>query len=194
MKFAHTTIAVAGTHSTGKSTFLDEVERRLGALGIQVGRVVDTASRAQNAGFPILQDHVYESTLWIMAEGLRQEMEAALRFDVVLVDRPLLDALGYLLAALESSGRNVEKPRLEELTQIAQAHQSRYDWFAATVLDEAIALGPDRDRNEGFRRLAGETIGRLAKAHVPNARLLTIADASSLIDEVIELTMQRHAR
>ena len=121
-------------------------------------------------------------------------MEAALRFDVVLVDRPLLDALGYLLAALESSGRNVEKPRLEELTQIAQAHQSRYDWFAATVLDEAIALGPDRDRNEGFRRLAGETIGRLAKAHVPNARLLTIADASSLIDEVIELTMQRHAR
>lgn len=93
MKFAHTTIAVAGTHSTGKSSFLKEVEARLNAHGLRVARVVDTASRARDAGFPILRDHVYEGTLWIMAEGLRQEMEAALKSDVVLVDRPPLDAL-----------------------------------------------------------------------------------------------------
>lgn len=192
MKFAHTTIAVAGTHSTGKSSFLKEVEDRLNAHDLRVGRVVDTASRARDAGFPILRDHVYEGTLWIMAEGLRQEMEAALRSDVVLVDRPLLDALGYFHAALEATGRNVDDVRQEELQRIALAHQSRYHWFAATVLDESVPIGPDRDSDEAFRRLAGETIGKLVRANVARSRWLTRTNAPSLADEVVEVTLQRH--
>ncbi|MGX1742102.1 AAA family ATPase [Bosea sp. NPDC055353] len=192
MRFAHTTIAVAGTHSTGKSTFLDQVERRLLANGVSVGRVVDTASRARAAGFPILRDHVYESTLWIMAEGLRQEMEAALKFEVVLVDRPLLDALGYLLAALDATGRRIDEIRRLELERIALAHQARYDWFAATVLDKRVPLGPDRDADAAFRQLAGDKIGELVTAHVPTARWLTVASASELIDEVVKLASRRH--
>lgn len=191
MKFAHTTVAIAGTHSTGKSTFLDGVEQRLSAKGISVGRVVDTASRARAAGFPILKDHVYESTLWIMAESLRQEMEAALNFDVVLVDRPLLDALGYLHAALEASGRQLPPAQLHELLQIALAHQSRYGWFAATVLDSNVPIGPGRDPDEVFRRLAGEAISHLTTAHVPDARWLTVANAQDLADEVAAFAVGR---
>lgn len=192
MKFAHTTVAVAGTHSTGKSTFLDEVEQRLSTKGVSVGRVVDTASRARAAGFPILKDHVYESTLWIMAESLRQEMEAALKFDVVLVDRPLLDALGYLHAALEASGRQIPSAQLHELLQLALAHQSRYDWFAATILDNNVAIGPGRDPDDVFRRLAGEMISQLTTVHVPDARWLTVASAQILADEVTAFAFGRH--
>ena len=192
MRFAHTTIAVAGTHSTGKSSFLKEVEDRLNAHGLRVGRVVDTAARARAAGFPILRDHVYEGTLWIMAEGLRQEMEAALKSDVVLVDRPPLDALGYFLAALEATGREPDEVRREELKLIALAHQSRYHWFAATILDESVPIGPNRDDDEAFRRLAGETIGKLVRANMARSPWLTITNAASLVNEVVELTLQRH--
>jgi AAA domain len=192
VKFAHTTIAVAGTHSTGKSTFLDEIATRLRAKNISIGRVVDTASRARSAGFPILREHVYESTLWIMAEGLRQEMEAALKFDVVLVDRPLLDAYGYLLAALTSTGRDIDEGRRLELEQIAVAHQGRYDWFATTILDKRIPLGPERDPDAAFREIAAEKIAGLVETHVPTAHLLSRASAPALIDAAVEIAFRHH--
>lgn len=192
MKFAHTTIVVAGSHSTGKSTFLDGVEARLVSKGIRVGRVADTATKAHEIGFPILRDHVYESTLWIMAEGLRQEMEAALRSEVILVDRPLIDAVGYLRAALEATGRKIDDARMQELLQMAVGHQARYDWFATTVLDETVPLGDGRDRDSDFRRLAGSTIADLTKAYVPNARWLEIANTAVLTEEVVDLALKRN--
>jgi len=192
LKFAHTTIVVAGSHSTGKSAFLEGVEARLLAEGVRVGRVADTATKAHEIGFPILRGHVYESTLWIMAEGLRQEMEAALRSDVVLVDRPLIDAVGYLQAALEATGRQIEDARMQELLQMAVGHQSRYHWFAATVLDESIPLGEGRDPDPDFRRLAGSAIAALTNAHVSNPRWLDIANAVDLTNEVVGLVLERH--
>jgi nucleoside-triphosphatase THEP1 len=87
-------IGVAGTHSTGKSTFLSTLTSTLNDRGFVIGGVSDLASRASDLGFPILADHTFESTLWIMAECMRQEAELSLTCDVILVDRPVPDALG----------------------------------------------------------------------------------------------------
>jgi len=94
-------IAVAGTHSTGKSTFLGAVRSALEKEGMVVGSVSDKASDCRSAGFEILHKHTFESTLWIMSSVIQGELEAGLSADVVLVDRPVPDALGYLEAALE---------------------------------------------------------------------------------------------
>ena len=93
-------LGVAGTHSTGKSTLVEALASALRERGLRVGRVADLATSARDLGFPILRDHTFESTLWIMTRGIAAELEAALRVDVVLVDRPALDALGYFWAAL----------------------------------------------------------------------------------------------
>jgi len=93
-------IGVTGTHSTGKSSFLRALAPALEQRGLKTATVSGLAKRAKDVGFPILAEHNFHSTLWIMAEGLRQEAEASLGSDVILVDRPVLDALGYLLAAL----------------------------------------------------------------------------------------------
>ena len=61
-----------------------------------------------------------------MAECMRQEAEASLTCDVILVDRPVLDALGYLQAALEVTCRQFNfrgdskrsKPSLMHILQI----------------------------------------------------------------------------
>ncbi|WP_155258272.1 AAA family ATPase, partial [Bradyrhizobium japonicum] len=96
-------IAITGTHPSGKSTFLQSLEQELNDMGLRIHRIGDFAPRAQGLGFPILTQHTYESTLWIMAECLRCEAEASLQNDVILVDRPVIDALGYLHAALQVS-------------------------------------------------------------------------------------------
>ncbi len=100
-------IGITGTHSTGKSTFFEKVRKQAERRGLRVERVGDVATRCQAAGFPILRDHTFESTLWIIASVISSELEFALKCDLILVDRPVSDAIGYLEAALASTYRTI---------------------------------------------------------------------------------------
>jgi predicted ATPase len=182
-------VAVTGTHSTGKSTFLGALNARLTERGRKVGRVCNLAVRARELGFPILDGHTIDSTLWIMAEGLRQEAELSLTCDIILVDRPILDALGYLHAALEMSGRAVDAERFARLHKIAGAHTSDYGLLLMTVPDPAIPLGEGRDTNEAFRQVAARHIAELVAKFTPSAWLLTPASAEALLDQAEALVM-----
>lgn len=153
-----TFIGIAGTHSTGKTTFVTQVQEEAGKLGIAVEVVRDTATRCQEAGFPILQNHTFESTLWIVASVIRAELEAGLKAKLVLVDRPVPDALGYLEAALHATGRAISQAQRDYLYVLAQHHAGRYALLLKTKLDESIPLGEGRDPNLEFRRDADRRI------------------------------------
>jgi hypothetical protein len=89
-----------GTHSTGKSTFLARLAHVLRREGIEVATVADLAEQAHRTGLPILHAHNYTSTLWIITRGISEELAAWPHADVLLVDRPVPNALGYSFAAL----------------------------------------------------------------------------------------------
>ena len=156
-------VAVTGTHSTGKSTFLDLLEGLLQAEGITVGRVADKASDCRDAGFPILRDHTFESTLWIMSSVIRSELEASLAAAVVLVDRPVSDALAYLEAALLSTGRVIAEHERNYLYSLARLHSLRYPLFYRTVLDPTVPLGEGRDPDLGFRALVDNKLAHVLR-------------------------------
>ena len=160
-------VAVTGAHSSGKSTFLVALRSRLEAEGLAVGAVRDLASKARDAGLPILRDHTVESTLWIMAETMRQEAQLGMSCQVILVDRPVSDALAYLLAALEVSGRQVEPSRRANLRAIARAHTQDYDLLLSTVLDESLPLGDGRDPDPVLRLAAAKHTQALASPSRP---------------------------
>jgi len=145
-------LGIAGTHSTGKSTFIDEIEKQAKAKGILVRRISDTATRCQEAGFPILLNHTFESTLWIIVSVIKAELEAELGADLVLVDRPVPDALGYLEAALKATGRSITTEERNYLYGVTRLHLSRYALLLKTKLDETIPIGEGRDPNMEFRR------------------------------------------
>lgn len=182
-------IGIAGTHSTGKSTLLSTIGRAVTERGFAVGRINDLATRALAFGFPILTQHTYESTLWIMAEGLRQETEASLSKDVILVDRPIFDALGYFEAALEISGRQADPRRLDELRTIARVHAPEYDLLIVTTLDRSVPLGPGRDQNEQYREAAGRRIALLTSKIAPNALQMTSTNASEIAQTAVEFIL-----
>lgn len=184
-------VGIAGTHSTGKSTFLTRLDSVLSAEGISVGRVADLAKAARERGFPILTDHNFESTAWIMAEGMRQEAEAALSNEAILVDRPVFDALGYLYAALEISGRSLPARQLDELRSIAVAHAGDYDVLVMTQLDPAISLGAGRDKNHQFRVAAGDKIRVIAEETALQAVILTSANGDEVLKQVLT-SVRRH--
>lgn len=187
-------LALAGTHSTGKSTFLAAIDAQFAKRGIVVHRIADLARRARDLGFPILSGHTFESTLWIMAECMRLEAEAALKAEVILVDRPVLDALGYLKAALEVTGRQVSPGRLDQLTSIARAHSLDYDVAVVTSLDRNIPLGPGRDQDVRLRESAAKHIEALASEFTPNALRLTSTNASEVTTAAISMVLTRLGR
>lgn len=184
-------IAITGTHSSGKTTFLKNLEQELNGTGLRIHRIGDFARRAQDLGFPILTNHTYESTLWIMAECLRCEAVASLRSDLILVDRPVIDALGYLQAALQLSGRTLDSRRSEELMTIATAHTPDYDILIRTALDSNIEVGEGRDLDGEFRVAAATAIEQLASQIKPNALILTSANGKELVQRVVEIVRSR---
>ncbi|KAJ8137805.1 hypothetical protein OY671_008982, partial [Metschnikowia pulcherrima] len=91
------------------------------------------AVNAQDKGFPILAKHTFESTAWSMARAIESEAEATLSADVILVDRPVADALGYLQAALRHTSRSIAPARLEASERICAAWAPEYDLAFSTV-------------------------------------------------------------
>jgi predicted ATPase len=180
-------IAITGTHSSGKTTFLQNLEQELNGAGLRIQRIGVFARRAQGLGLPILTKHTYESTLWIMAECLRCEAEASLRCDLILVDRPVIDALGYLQAALQLSGRTLNSRRSEELMTIATAHTPDYDVLIRTALDSNIEVGRGRDLDGELRVAAATAIERLVNQIEPKALILTSANGKELVQRVVEI-------
>lgn len=151
-------IAVAGTHSTGKTTFLSTLKDELEALGDRVAYVHDSAVNARELGFPILGDHTFESTAWLMGRAIELEVAASLTADVILVDRPVPDALGYLIAALRHTGRSLEVGRIERLEAMCLAWAGDYDLLFLTRLDSSVPLGPGRDPDLNFRVAAATAV------------------------------------
>jgi hypothetical protein len=84
-------IAISGAHSTGKSTALKVAREHLERKGYAVRLVSGLAVKCP---LPILRDHTPESSLWIAATGVSTEIECEAKSDIVLVDRPVIDAWG----------------------------------------------------------------------------------------------------
>lgn len=184
-------IGIAGTHSTGKSSFLESLLPVLQQRGLSSLKIGGIAERAQTLGFPILAEHTFESTLWIIAEVLRQEAEASLHHDVILVDRPVPDALGYLLAALEISGRAEDPRRIEELRTISRAHAPEYDILIVTSLDPNIPLGHGRDKSAQLREAAARHVAKVIDEFRPDAWRLTSSNADELLASVRTFILER---
>lgn len=184
-------IAVAGTHSTGKTTFLRRLENELAGRDFSPRYVHDSAVIARDLGFPILRDHTFESTAWIMAEAIRLETVASLSADVILVDRPVPDALGYLVAALEVTNRSLPPSRLNRLEAICAAWMGEYDLLFVTELNQNILIGPGRDDDYEFRIAAGVAVTRILGRIAPNAKTLGADDAEDALALAISFA-ERH--
>lgn len=156
-------IGITGTHSTGKSTFVQHMRQLAEQRGIRAVSISDKATDCRDKGFPILKLHTFESTLWIMVTVIQQELEHGRNADLVIVDRPVSDAIGYLEAALASTNRSVSSEEREYLYSLAKRHSSRYALLFKTQLNESIPLGPGRDSDLDFRREVDQQIGQVVE-------------------------------
>ncbi|MBB3835877.1 MULTISPECIES: AAA family ATPase [Xanthomonas] len=181
-------IAITGTHSTGKSTFVEFISEIARARGLRVGTVKDNASECARLGFGILKNHTFESTLWIMATVIREEQFESLGADLVIVDRPVSDAIGYLEAALSANERSIPTDEMEYLYALAKLHSPRYDLIFKSVLNEQIELGEGRDPDLLFRKdvdqRISEVLATLGITPLDPSDDNALAEVLKLVDEL----------
>ncbi|MCK2241000.1 MULTISPECIES: AAA family ATPase [unclassified Crossiella] len=190
------TVAVLGTHSTGKSTFLARLAHDLRRRHISVGTVADLGEQAKRIGLPILFNHTWASTLWIMTRGISDELEAWLHSDVVLIDRPVPDALGYYRAALEYRREMADPVQIAKLEEIARGHSNRYDLTFRTTLDPTIPLGDNkiRDSDTEFRMLADRHVDEVLRDLELPHELLPADGHDAALDQAITFVTNRLTR
>jgi predicted ATPase len=187
-------VGIAGTHSTGKSTFIRTLRQRLVALGVRSSTVSDLATEARGFGFPILRDHTFESTAWIITRGIALELEAGVQESAVLVDRPVPDALGYLRAALKWRQGTIDPEQKRYLEEIVKLHSPSYQRLFLTTLDVSIPvdLSQERDTDPLFRQMAADEIAlvfeelRLRFCPLPSEGRDVVID--SLVEEILTWT------
>lgn len=145
-------LGVTGTHSTGKSTFCDDLKVSLECKGISVATIPSFGRLAVQQGIPLLTQHTYDSTMWFIDRTLEAQRTAADNAEVILVDRPIMDAVAYWNAAVEHRGTPAPMHQIDAINALITSQLPGYTTIVATRLDSSIALGPGRDTNLVFRQ------------------------------------------
>jgi hypothetical protein len=173
-------IAVSGAHSTGKTTFLSAVEEHLRPNGVSYSTVADLAIRCP---LPILRQHTVESALWIVTTGIAEEIAAAHKAPVVLVDRPVLDAWAYLMTALPDLSAVVAAPQFKALHTAIKHWAGTYTVIYRTEIDESIPIEDNkgRDLDIKYRAAVGQQIRTAYQLFNIRSKSLTTGNAAEEI-------------
>ncbi len=151
-------IGVMGAHSTGKSLLMRRIEMELRGQGAAVARTGGLGRRAAAVPLPKMQYHTAESTKWVIATGIADEVVAAAGLEegpvrVVLAGRACWDAISYFRAAQEWRQQAATRADREAVDQLASAHGPAYDLLLATVLDPDLPVKDKGHYDPRYRKM-----------------------------------------
>ncbi|GHG00110.1 AAA family ATPase [Streptomyces albogriseolus] len=183
-------IGVIGTHSTGKTTLLKRIEMELRGHGLTVARTGRLGKRAAAVGLPKMQHHTVQSTEWVIAQGILDEINAVAQgAEVVLIDRAAHDAIAYFEAAMAFRAETPPRIERERLLTLASTQLPKYDLLFATVLDESMPVDTGHDYDAHFRRLVDDRVHRLlANDVIPHQRVTSDPDSQA---HAVDVAVQR---
>ncbi|MGY1528044.1 AAA family ATPase [Streptomyces sp. MN3] len=183
-------IGVIGTHSTGKTTLLKRIEMELRGHGLTVARTGRLGKRAAAAGLPKMQHHTVQSTEWVIAQGILDEINAVAQgAEVVLIDRVAHDAVAYFEAAMAFRAETPPRTERDRLLTLASTQLPKYDLLFATVLDESMPVDTSHDYDAHFRRLVDDRVHRLLTNDViPHQRVTSDPDSQA---HAVDVAVQR---
>lgn len=181
-------IAVGGAHSTGKSTFLKRLREALKSRDVETSAVGDLASRCP---LPILRKHTVESTLWIVASGIAEEVAAGYRSRVVLVDRPVVDAWAYLMAVGSGDITLPPSPSANTLRNAIENWMPTYELVYQSSLNEAIPIEDNkgRDLDPAYRSEVAHRMDCAYKDFATGYRTLSLGNVESEIEFALNRVM-----
>jgi len=148
-------IAIIGTHFSGKTELVDELHRLLTRKGRKIAKVTEVVRKCP---LPVNTMTTFDAQKWILAQQIREEIEASGRSEIVLSDRSVIDNYIYMMRGFPEQARAFLPLVLE--------HGRTYDYiFKTTPHETEIAADGFRDTDPVFRREIEDMLSAFLKEH-----------------------------
>ncbi len=149
-------IAIIGTHSTGKTTILENLSQYFEALGKEV---IVLPEYARLCPFPINENSTLEAQKWILLSQITEENKIDHTNKILLSDRATIDNFAYLYRIGQSEA-------IENFERCAVAHMKTYDFvFKTQKLSLAAKEDGIRTTDLEFRDMIDRLITHLLLKH-----------------------------
>lgn len=162
-------VAFAGSHSTGKTTLLDEIVRV--ATLQKVVTIKEIARVVIERGFPLEKNSTTDSFANYIKDQLRAERDSEnLTFDLLVSDRTILDAYGYATVNRSLPRPHVPDYFIEMLQEVAIREAQFYDLFVFFPVEFDMTPDPVRPNDLAYREAVGlalrEALQRFGIRHI----------------------------
>ncbi len=132
-------IAIMGTHSTGKTTFTQQLAEYLKFKGKKVEAITEIARKCP---FPIHENTTLKAQDWIIKTQIDEENKKS-NYDFLVCDRSVFDDYAYLYYALKADHKEIYSDVLD--------HMKTYDVLFLTKSKE-----DSKAEDDGFRSTSDE--------------------------------------
>lgn len=149
-------VAIIGTHSTGKTTLLENLSDHFKSLGKEV---IILPEFARLCPFPINENTTLEAQKWILLSQITEENKIDHKDKILLSDRGTIDNFAYMYRIGESD-------TIENFERCSVAHMRTYDFvFKTQKLSLAAKEDGIRTTDLEFRDMIDRLITHLLAKH-----------------------------
>ncbi|MCL2024182.1 MAG: ATP-binding protein [Coriobacteriia bacterium] len=142
-------IALAGSHCTGKTTLFDQLKHDL-SPEFDLKHITEVARKIIAKGYPLNQDANMESYIHYVNDQLTAE-QAMFAYDVFVSDRTILDPLAYALVNKELPRPYVPDSLIEMMRNIWLMEKEKYDFYVYFPIEFPLTMDDVRPGDEDYR-------------------------------------------
>lgn len=159
-------IALVGTHSTGKTSLLNEFTSR---TSYRVYVIVETARKIIERGFPMGKDAHVDSYINYVNDQIRAELLFnPARYDILISDRTILDTLCYARINAQIPRPTIPTYLLEMLESVWLLEKEMFDLHIYIPIEFELVKDGIRDEDEQYRVAVSNEIKKLLDFHHVN--------------------------
>ncbi|MBR3602249.1 MAG: ATP-binding protein [Lachnospiraceae bacterium] len=144
-------IAFTGTHCTGKTTLLKDIEEIL-ADKLKIHSVTEVARKIIEKGYPLNMDATVESYIHYINDQLNEENKLMQECDIFISDRTLLDPVAYAMVNSKLPRPYISEYFIEMMKNIWLLEKDRYDLYVYFPIEFALQYDGVRPEDEKYRR------------------------------------------
>ena len=160
-------IAFTGSHSTGKTTLLNDIIKYCGG-DIKINSITEVARKIIVKGYPLNQDANIDSYIHYINDQLNEENTYMYECDLFISDNTLLDPVAYAMVKSQLPRPYIPEYFIEMMTNVWLIEQTRYDLYVYFPIEFPLEIDGIRPSDEQYRKDIDEQIRKLLTKHKIN--------------------------
>ncbi len=144
-------IAFTGTHCTGKTTLLHDIEE-IFSTEFVVNSVTEVARRIISRGYPLSMDANIDSYVHYINDQLNEENEKMKNCGLFISDRTLLDPVAYAIVNYQLPRPYIPQYFIDMMKNVWLLEKEKYDLYVYFPVEFELEADGVRPSDEKYRQ------------------------------------------